>query len=299
MKKFLKVFIIVILVLGVIAGTTFFFFRNLKEKNNTTSSIAAMLQSESKLKFNEGLDTLNGIANDDKSDERMELLIKTNKNLDEIIFVLATYYIDTDTKINNEAIAEKFKDVNSSRDLLIKMIDEYTIKEENAENYFNEHSGLNDFYDQCCDYLVQYATLANLLNESLNVNKSADFKFNMFNVYSNVVINTFNETELIIHNANEEGEHKRVIVKNSSNIDVINGMFKIRNSYIVIVKNEGLANEEVVVLNSSNVNKFNEWYNKCDKTTFAKEFDNNIKNASKTGPKEVVSAYYLKLIYGI
>ena len=109
MKKFLKVFIIVLLVVAVIGGTCYFFFRKIEEKNNTTGSISAMLQSETKIKFSEDLYAINNIANFDGTDKRMELIITTSENLDQLVYVLATYYIESDTKINDEVISNKLK----------------------------------------------------------------------------------------------------------------------------------------------------------------------------------------------
>jgi len=55
MKKFLKVFIIVLLVLAVIGGTVFFFFRKLEKENSNTGSIVAMLESESVINLRDDL----------------------------------------------------------------------------------------------------------------------------------------------------------------------------------------------------------------------------------------------------
>ena len=286
MKKFVKVFIIVLLVLAVVGGTVYFFFKKIEEKNNNTGSIVAMLESESKLKFNDDIVKIDNLLNLDGTDNRMELIIETNNNLDEIIYVLSTYYVDSNTSINNKTIADKFKQVNASRELLSRMMAEYNLKAaynlESDTKCFNMHEGANDVYKQSCLYLKQYAELANLLNVSLaDLQKTADFKFSMFEIYTNVAINTFNTTK---NNSNI------IIVDYSKNIDLINNYFEIDNSYI------SSTNQF-----TSYVNKFNEYYNKCDKTKFAQSLFQNTENVTTVNQdtNEEIATYYFKQIYGI
>ena len=282
MKKFIKISIIVLLVVAVIVGTCFFFFRKIDKKNSTTDSIAAMLQEKSKLKFNSDLYIINDIANSDGTDDRISLIIETNENLDEIVYVLATYYIDSNTKIENKDIANKINEVNALRNSLITMMKEYQIKKDSA--YFNRHTGLNDLYEKSCSYLVHYATFANLLNDSLsNLDKSADIKFNMFNIYSNIVINSFNGTEVNVD--------LRKVVKNENNINLINDVFEIQNSFIVTSGNQF----------SISINQFNQYYNLCDKTTFANNLYENVNSVTTANQdtNEKIATYYFKLIYGI
>ena len=105
MKKFIKVFIIVLLVIGVIGGTCFFFFRKHKDKNSKTESIVSMLQSESKIKFDEDLSLITGYMKDSNSaDTRLDLIINTSGKLDDILSVLSSYYVSANTQIKNEEI---------------------------------------------------------------------------------------------------------------------------------------------------------------------------------------------------
>lgn len=284
MKKFLKVFIIVLLVLGVIGGTCFFFFRKMEEKNNTTEPLSVMLQSDSKVKFNEDMESMAAWVNSDNTDKRIDLLIKTNENLDQIIYTLATYYIQTETVINDKDISNALDDVNVSRDVLTAMMNEYKIKKESS--YFNRHLGANDFYKQACSYLIKYAKLANLLNASLTVDRMADIKFNMFEIYANVVIKTFSET-----NATTV-QNSKVVVTNSSNINVMNNHLVVLLSF---VQTNGVDEFSI------NTNNFNKYYMACDRIAFASNLASNIStvSSSQQDSNEKIATYYFKRIYGI
>ena len=293
MKRFLRVFIIVLLVLGVIGGTSYFFFKKVEEKNNTTASIAGLLQSEDKVKFNQNLKVIAEYVNSDGTDDRMNLIILTSEKLDNIVYILSTYHIDSKTKINNEQIANKLDQVESSRNLLTKMINEYNIKKDSPK--FDRHLGANDLYLQACTYLVNYANFANLLNQNLDVDKMSDIKFNMFEIYTNVVVETFSKVN------DDDAENTNVVISNSLNIDAINEVLKIRNSYIVKIENENTSDEKITILVTSYNNAFNTYYNKCNKTSFAKNLAENLELSTNLiqPNNERTAAYYFNLIYGI
>lgn len=293
MKKFLKVFIIVLLVLGVIGGTAFFFFRNIKEKNTTTGSLAVMLQGESKLKFNASLREIETYVNSDGTDDRMDLIISTSEKLDSVVGVLSTYYIENNTKIHDEKISDKFNEVKESRNLLSKMIAEYKIKKDSP--MFNRHLGANDLYEQSCKYLTQYAELAKLINGNLKVDRTSDLRFNMFEVYSNVVINTF-----ISDNIHKDVDTYTQVI-NSVNLNIMNSVLKIRDLYIVKIQNENAHNEVVTPLFDANINSFNIYYSKCNKGNFAKNLSEYLGFAQneQQPTNERKAAYYFNLIYGI
>ena len=281
MKKFLKVFIIVILVLAVIGGTSYFFFMKLEKDNKKTGSIVAMLESESKMKYDDNLLNLHQLVNSDGTDNRIELLIETNQNLDRILFELSTYYVETETSINNKEINNKLRSVKSTGSLLNRMMTEYSIKKDSL--YFNRHIGANDFYNKSCDYLVEYAELIKLISSNIkNVNKTSDLKFNMFDIYSNIVINTFNKTK---------EDNNKVEVEFVENIDKFHEIFEIENSFIKTNVNQF----------SSKINEFNEYYSKSNKKLFALDFAINIRsvNSSAQNTNEENATYILKLIFGI
>ena len=189
MKKFLKVFIIVLLVLGAVCGTTFIFFRNYKNENNTTASICELLQSEKKMGFNDALETTSDIVDSDGTDKRMNLIVETNNMLDEIVFDLSAYHIKAQTKIKDKALTKSLNQLNESRTLLANMLEEFNIKKDSA--FYDRHLGLNDLYQQSCVYLSNYASFANILNKITDVEKSSDIKFATFEVYANVVKRAF------------------------------------------------------------------------------------------------------------
>jgi len=283
MKKFLKVFIVVLLVLAVIGVTCYFFFKRVEEKNNTTEPLATMIYSEEKIKFNQDLSAMSNLVNSDGTDQRIQLLIKTNSNLDDIFKVVSSYYINQNTQINNEQISKALKQVKSSRNLLVSMMKEYNIKKES--DYFNRHLGANDFYQETCNYLVKYATLTNLINSTLNVDRMADVKFNMFEVYTNIVISTFKET-----NASVVGDSGWVMVNNANNINIINTYFRMQNSYILTDCN----------LFDKTISNFNKYYSISNRTKFAGDLSFNINNVSTaSGTNEEIATYYFKLMYGI
>ena len=286
MKKFLKVFIIVLLVLGVIGVTCYFFFKKVEEKNNTTEPLATMLYSESKQNFNQSLIDMNSLVKEGSTDNRLDLIVRTNNNLDNVVKVLSSYYVAQNTQINDAQISKALNRVNSSRSLLNSMIKEYNLKVTSTSSaYFNRHTGANDFYKQACVYLINYATFANLLNSSLNVDRVSDLRFNMFEVYCNVVINAFSET-----NAATVGSNGLVVITNSNNINIMNAHFVINNLHIVT--NVHTFEHTIIT--------FNEFYNMSNKVAFANDLSVNVNNVSTaSGTNEEIATYYFKLIYGI
>ena len=280
MKKFLKVFIIVLLVIASVAGTCYFFFKNMKERDNTTASIAGVLYSEEKSEFNSNLQVISALMNSDSTDTRLNLIITTNAKMDQITKILASYHIANNTKINNERISKAFNQFNSSRNLLTAMINEYNIKKDSS--YFNRHTGANDLYSQACNYLISYARFINYVNSDLNLNKSCDIKFSMFDVYTHVVMTSFNETKT---------ENSMVIIKNAANINKINSILQIDNS---IIKTE-------VNTFAKEINLFSDAYYNCNKTEFAANLATNITlvTSSNQDTNEKIATYYLKQIFKV
>ena len=281
MKKFLKVSIIVVLVVAVILGTCYFFFSRYKRKSNTTPSIVDMLQSEAVVKFKDDLAQVNSvITNSEAADTRIALVIEANNKLDQIIYTLSSYYISSNTQITNADIAHSLNAIVSSRNLLNRMMQEYMLKKESAS--FNKHVGANDLYVQACSYLVQSARFANLINQSLVINKEADVRFAMFEIYCNVVINTYSSSNLVTLN-------RRIMVNDYSNMAKMNSLLNIENL--------NLINNQYSIDN----NNFIKYYNICAKDVFAKTLATNIQNVSdaEQDTNEKIATYYFKQIYGI
>lgn len=284
MKKFLKVFTIVLAVVAVIGGTAFIFFRNLKKQEIKTTSISALYNSNATKEFYSSLKKVNedinaGVADANK-DNRLDLIISTGERLDSYIFSLSSYYIGTETKIENAKIATELIGVNSSKSLLSRMITEFNIKKESE--YYNRNKGINDLYVQACYYLIQDAELLIAINDSLSVDKSCDLKFNMFDVYANTILNNFEQFETV---------NGIVKLKNTEDVNIMNTHMKISSS-IIETKLEPFAKE---------INQFNQFYSVCDKNEFALNLAENIalvQNAEQDSNAKIAT-YYFKLIYGI
>lgn len=281
MKKFLKVLIIVLLVLGAVGGTTYFFFKNNKKKSGDTGSLVNMLTSQQKLDFNNDLRKMRTIVNSDLTDNRLTVIIETNDKLDQVVYGLLSYYLDTNTTINNIPIKEQLDVVNANRALLGDMIKEYNIKKDSV--FFDRHLGANDFYKSACVYLVEYAKFTDMLNDYTKVNnKNADIKFAMIEVYTDVVENTFSKVVKNAKNLNE--------IENASNISLINDKMFIDNSYI--------QSTQAYTANASN---FVKYYNNCNKQNFASSLANNVTTvtSAEQANNELIATYYFKLIFGI
>lgn len=281
MKKFLKVFVIVLLVIAVIAGTCYFFFKNYEKNNFKTPSLVNMLQSEEKLSFNSKLANVATIVNSDGTDNRIDLLVTTNAKLDQIVYALSSYHINSNTIINDKQISKALKQVNVSKSLLNSMFDEYNIKKDSQ--YFNRHTGANDLYTQASAYLINYAKFVGLLNDYTGLNQTKiDIKFNAFDIYVNVVKNTFN---------NLNSSVDKTVVVYDKNIKLINNVLKVENSQIVTTGDKF----------SINNNNFNQYYNLCNKTEFAVNLAinvNSVTNSNQT-TNEKIATYYFKVIFGL
>ncbi len=283
MKKFIKVAIIVLLVLGVIGVTCYFFFSNLKKKNTTTSSIAAYLASDGKQTFNEDLQTVNGIVKSNGGDSRFDLIVKTSANLDSIMSVVASYYVENNTQIVGNDIAKAFNKAKDSQQRLQFMLDEYILKSSNS-SYFNKSMGANDMYLQSCNYLLDFSKAINLAQGTINVNRNSNVKFHLFETYTNVVANTFNETNI------EQLRTAPLIVDNASSINIMNSKM-VFEGFVLKLSNS-----------TSNVaNNFDKYYSNCDKISFAKNLAINVQtvNTADQPSNEKTATFYLKSVFGM
>ena len=260
-------------VLSVIGGTCYFFFANLDKSRSDTGAIVEMLFSESKLKYDEELESMGSVLKD-AGDGRVEMLYQVNKNLDGVLYELATYYVDNGTSINNKDIANKFNSLDSERNSLSLMMAEYNLKKDNSD-LFNIKVGANDFYLKSCSYLVRYAELIRNISNGLNgIDKVSDFKFNLFDVYTNIVIKTFNSTLI-------DGNIVRV---------------EYADSLVESHKILGLKTGEF----SINVQHFNRHYSKCDKQKFATYFAANMNEVRGLSDDDCKNAvYYIKVMLDI
>lgn len=283
MKKFIKIMIIVVLVLAVIGGTCYFFFQKHDEKDNTTESFATFLNSESNEKFKNNLSNISDLVNSDSTDARFEIIMETNKKLETILSVLTSYHVENETQINDEKVAQRLQVVKGKKSTILSMMAEYEKKA--TSSWFKRHLGANDLYIKSCEYLVETAKLSNLINNNLNVNKNVDVKFNVFEIYCNVVINTFSDVNT------ENKSTSNVVILDPSNINLLNDSLTISNSFV----------QTGVYSFAIQFNKFNEAYASCDKNAFALNMKENIESVTtvEQETKEKIATYYFKLILGL
>ena len=283
MKKIVKALIIFLVVVLSVGGTCFIFFKNYKRKEAESASLASCINNMDKL----DLDIVD-------FDGKFVEIKKTNKNLEDSMFALSAYFIDDEFVIQNDDIISKIKSVNNSIGLASDMIAEYKIKSEfknsDDKSYFDKELGRNDLFNAMCDYIVEYATLVSMINTDLeykNINKQADMKFEMIDLYCRVAVNTFSEKE-----TNEVTGISKV--KDETNINILNNHFHLSTSY--------LTGADLTPTNTSYNNMFIRHYSVCDKADFAKNLSTNINSVTEITDQSTsvqFATYYFKKIYGI
>ncbi len=282
MKKFLKVLLIVILVLGVIGGTVYFFFINLR-KDKDPIVLVNHTKSDSKIKFNEDLLIIDANL-DAVGDHRFDLIITTHNNLDEIMDTLSVYVVADGGKIGNKDVISSLSSVESSRAKANNMIKEYKAKMNTP--YFNDSLGCNDLYEQISDYLIQYSNLVNDIKTysiGLGYDGESDIKFNMIDLYTRIVEDSFDNVKI---------EYNQLsIIENTANIDKINSYFDINLGYMNIPN-----------LYSKRINDFHDSYNRCDKAALVEQFANKMNTVAsidENTKEEDKAIFYLKKILGV
>lgn len=283
MKKYLKVLIVVLLVVATMVGTGFFFFSKLKDKNNSTVSFANMMKTETSIKFREDLTAMNSYINSDGTDTRMNLLISTNDYLDKFVYILSSYYVENNTQIKDAEVSKALKNVESQRAFLNSMIAEYKIKKDSP--WFNRHTGANDFYLQMCSYLLKYASLTQTINTSLTmVDKNVDIKFNVIDIYTNVVLTTFSKVDTTTNLYTIKNE-------DDNNINLLNSTLVIEDMFVKT------SVDQFSIL----IRQFNDYYHRCNKHSFAVNLYDNVKKAKSDNllTLELATSYYFKEIFGI
>ena len=51
---------------------------------------------------------MSNIVNSDLTDDRFSLICKTNDNLNDIVYILSTYFIDTNPTLNDKEILKQY-----------------------------------------------------------------------------------------------------------------------------------------------------------------------------------------------
>ncbi|MBR2969920.1 MAG: hypothetical protein IKC49_02575 [Clostridia bacterium] len=282
MKKVLKIIIITVLVLGVIAGTCYIFYKNMKPEKDPIV-LVDYTKSEAKATFNQGLADVNWYASVD-GDSRFDLIITTHDNLDKIMNSLSVYVVADGGKIMDQGVINALNKVTSARSNVQKMINEYKIK--TTSQFFNKSLGANDLYEQTSAYLTKYASLVIELNDyvsDLGINTEADVKYNIFDMYARITTDAFDEVDVL------DGSKSQI--KDSTTIVAINNQFIMNNNFMNVKAPFAKA-----------INDFNEYYSKCNKTEFAKNFATNIATVQAISPEssdEQIATFYFKKICGL
>lgn len=279
MKKFLKVIFIIILVCLSIGGTAYLFYKRLHPKVNYFNELEAFYSGAAEQEFESDLSKVvsNTLA---AGDFRFSLISTTNGKLNDCLKNLASYYVVADNyNIHGKKISDSLSALKSARSQTKIIMDAYLSKT-TAQGSLS--LGANDTYDSFANYFVQYAKFINVVNEELatmQIDRNADLKFSVIEVYCDVCINTYsNLNTALLHN-----------VSNSVNINAIGGKIKFKNSFL------DLGEKGFSYLNNS----FIKYYNLSDKADFAKNLSANMRSGrANSATNELLAGYYLNRILG-
>ena len=287
LKKFIKFFVIALIIVASVVTTCVIFFRNLDKIKQKEVAVVSFTSSETKQNFDLNLNkTVTAVKNDNPADTRFDILLSTISNLDNAMNVVATYYVDNGGAVKDNIIATKAEEVNGNMSLAVSMCKEYEIK--TTSTYYDEHLGVNDLFDTTSKYIVSYSEFIILLNSNISsVNKNVNVKFALIDSYCRVCIDVFSNKE-----ASEETSTKNWLkLKDTTNIDFYNRYFKFTNSQLVVKD-----------MFSENNNNFISTYNNCDRANFAeniKSLCESISVYSESLTMEQKAAYYFKEVYGV
>lgn len=284
MKKFLKTLVIIVLVVGAVAGTCYFFYTHMRDQINASASISEFVYGVKNKDFGAKIEQVNDLAN-----SRFDLIITTNSKMNEMTTILDYYLIDAKEKnVDESRIVDRLNDIYLLQDEIDAIMDEYILKCSSAS--FDRMAGSNELYDELSSYMVAYADLMNIINlEVVNIlpYANADIKFSMFDLYINIVTTSFTNVTNNINGLRQ--------IANSTNINLVNTYLQFENGYLN-------TNNALVGDYSYLNNNFIEYYNKCNKSDFASNFSKNINNTTSIGnnsTNEQRASYYFKEIFGI
>lgn len=287
LKKYLKFFIIALLVVASVVVTCVIFFRNLDKVTQKEVSVIAFTDSKTKQSFSSKITSVSNsvkldISQGNPTDNRFDVMFTTISNLDDSMNFISTYYTKNNGVVTDDNVSLKVESVQTFMNLSISMCDEYVIKSESE--FYNKHLGVNDLFDTTSKYIVSYADLIILLNEQISdVDKSVDVRFALIDSYCRVCIDVFSNKETATN-----GWMKLV---NQTNLDYYNTYFKFENSQLKL-------NDLFADYNTNFVST----YSSCDKANFTKNLKNICQSVGVYGESltmEQKAAYYFKKVYGI
>ena len=210
-------------------------------------------------------------------------------NLEEILSTFNTYMISVKNHdVDENEIISRFDNYLALQNEVSNLIDSY-INRVNNSDIFDPNTGANEIVVQFCNMNLALADTLMFINselDNLEINKDADLKFSMIDLYLNIVLTTLDDTTLDINGLQ--------VIRNEINLTTINNFFELENSIIITPSNT--TNFE------SDNNNFILHYENVDKVNFAENFADNINriNIYSDNLSETEKAiFYFKAIYNL
>ena len=277
-KKFFKWFLIISLVVASVAMTVFLFLKKVNSMKIEEVDLLEVVSAQEE--FNEGFDSVVQIVEAEGKTDWFADLKSTKENLDDAMSKLSNHYVVSNFKVKEREISSTYTSMQTTRNLLMDMFDEYENKSTSA--YFPRLIGANDIYVTYSNYLTKYAKFVMAVNNDLKSGDNfmiSDIKYALIDLQSRIVINTFAKIEIV---------DDLKIIENDDNLDAINGKFNFDNSLI--------ESDENISLNAI---KFVQMYNRCDQNKLAKNFNTilSLAGIDSTSTLEQKAAFYFKEIF--
>lgn len=274
MKKALKTFFILILCLAVAGGTGYLFFVNLTKSSSAFENINSFVKSSSQKELLIDMQQISTYGGD-----RFNTIIGTYNDMQQSLQCLNACLIDFENSSAEHILCTKLDKLVSQTSDIKAMVNEYNIKSQNST--FNKYEGSNNIYESFADFVANYADYVLAVNMEVKKYVSStnvDVKFDVIDVYANVVKNS-------LQNLKVDGTN------NFENLNYMNSHFQLKNGYLVSQNPNGnFASEN---------NKFIEQYKQCNALSFASNLNANLILADVNSTNvELRAGYYLKIILG-
>lgn len=274
MKKALKTFFILVLCLAVAGGTGYLFFVNLTKSSSAFENINSFVKSSSQKELLIDMQQISTYGGD-----RFNTIIGTYNDMQQSLQCLNACLIDFENSSAEHILCTKLDKLVSQTSDIKAMVNEYNIKSQNST--FNKYEGSNNIYESFADFVANYADYVLAVNMEVKKYVSStnvDVKFDVIDVYANVVKNSLQNLKVDETN-------------NFDNLNYMNSHFQLKNGYLVSQNPNGnFASEN---------NKFIEQYKQCNALSFASNLNANLILADVNSTNvELRAGYYLKIILG-
>ena len=274
MKKALKTFFILILCLAVAGGTGYLFFVNLTKSSSAFENINSFIKSSSQKELLIDMQQISTYGGD-----RFNTIIGTYNDMQQSLQCLNACLIDFENSSAEHILCTKLDKLVSQTSDIKAMVNEYNIKSQNST--FNKYEGSNNIYESFADFVANYADYVLAVNMEVKKcvsSTNVDVKFDVIDVYANVVKNSLQNLKVDETN-------------NFDNLNYMNSHFQLKNGYLVSQNPNGnFASEN---------NKFIEQYKQCNALSFASNLNANLILADVNSTNvELRAGYYLKIILG-